>query len=315
MIQKIKNGLKKRKVKVFLVFLLCSTLAWFISKLSETYVNVAVFDLQYVNIPEDQMLIHASHDRINVKLEGIGFQFLRFGNKKIEIDLAKAVKLGEDFFISQKVYTRQIEKQLSNSTKLIEVSSDTLFFDFQKVIEKKVPIRPLIRLDLAQNYLLDEGLRLEPDSVVVRGPLNEVDTLLYVNTEKIDLIGLNANFSKNISLIKSQLLTNTNYSKNEATISGKVSKFSEVDIEVKIEPINLPEKVHIKLFPSTVTILCNGSIKRLKELKKEDFEVIVDFKQNRPNENSLLLILSRKPSGLRSAILKQSDVEYIIERK
>ena len=315
MIQKIKNGLKKRKVKVFLIFLLCSTLAWLISKLSETYVNDTVFDLRYVNIPEDQMLMHASHDHINVKLEGVGFQFLRFGNKKIEIDLSKAIKEGDDFFISQKVYNKQIEMQLSNGTKLLELSSDTLFFDFQKVIERKVPIKAHIEVDLAQNYLLEGELLLEPDSMIVKGPKNEVDTILHVNSEKIDLRGLDADFSKNIRLIKSELLTNTKYSKEEVTISGKVSKFSEIDFEVKIQVINLPEKVNIKLYPNQVTILCKGSIKTLKELKQEDFHVIVDYKKITNESKSLPLIVRRRPSDLHSAILQKSEVEYILERR
>jgi len=314
-IQKIKNGLKKRKVKVFLIFLLCSTLAWLISKLSETYVNDTVFDLRYVNIPEDQMLMHASHDHINVKLEGVGFQFLRFGNKKIEIDLSKAIKEGDDFFISQKVYNKQIEMQLSNGTKLLELSSDTLFFDFQKVIERKVPIKAHIEVDLAQNYLLEGELLLEPDSMIVKGPKNEVDTILHVNSEKIDLRGLDADFSKNIRLIKSELLTNTKYSKEEVTISGKVSKFSEIDFEVKIQVINLPEKVNIKLYPNQVTILCKGSIKTLKELKQEDFHVIVDYKKITNESKSLPLIVRRRPSDLHSAILQKSEVEYILERR
>ncbi len=315
MIQKIKNGLKKRKVKVFLIFLLCSTLAWFISKLSLIYINDTVFDLKYINVPSDKMLVHASHDRITAQLEGFGFQFLRFGAKTVEIDLSE-LNGEEDFFLSKKDYRKQIEDQLSNTTKLLEVSSDTLFFDFQKMLTKKVPIKGNILLNFSQNYLLEGALELQPDSITIIGPVSEVDTINKINTARIVMNDLSEDFRKLINLNLPEDLLHTTYSENQVRIAGKVSKFSEVYIKVKVKAINVPDGVRLKLFPNTLSILCKGSLPDLKNTKPSDFKVIVDYlKLKDASAKKLPVVLKEKPDGLQSTILETKEVEYIIEHK
>ena len=315
MIQKIKNGLKKRKVKVFLIFLLCSTLAWFVSKLSLIYINDAVFELQYVNVPPDKLLVHASHDRITAQLEGFGFQFLRFGAKTIEIDLS-GLSGKEDFFLSKNDYRKQIEDQLSNTTKLLGVSSDTLFFDFERMLSKKVPVKANISLSFAQNYLLDGQLNVAPDSITITGPEAEVDSINKIQSEMVAINDLTEDFTKNVNLVISDELIHTRYSKKEIEIFGKVSKFSEVYVQVEVKAINVPEGTRIKLFPNTVAVLCKGSLPILKEAKPSDFELIVDYdKIKEGTSNKLSLVLQEKPEDLQSAVLEMMEVEFIIERR
>jgi len=105
-IQKIKNSLKKRKVKIFLVFLFCSTSAWFISNLSESYISNTTFELDYTNAGDDLMLVNSSQDKINVKLEAVGFQFLGFNFKKknVAIDLSTVVKDGRQYYMPHQNY-------------------------------------------------------------------------------------------------------------------------------------------------------------------------------------------------------------------
>ena len=101
MIQKIKNSLKKRKVKVFLIFLFCSTSAWFISKLSEPYISNTSIGLNYRNTSDDLLLVNSSQDKIDVKLKAVGFQFLgfSFNKKNVVIDLSTVVKEGRQYYL------------------------------------------------------------------------------------------------------------------------------------------------------------------------------------------------------------------------
>jgi len=316
--EKIKNGLKQREVKVFLVFLFFSTLIWFISKLSNTFDGVAEFGLAYVNIPENQILIHASHDKVGVKLDALGYHFLRMSlsNKEVQIDVSKTGIGKGEFFILKSDYKNQIEKQLPSSMKLLELMSDTLFFDFQEVLEKKVPVKSKVQINLAQNYLLDGELLIEPDSITIKGPKNEVDTINQVLSTKIDLTKLTSDFSKKTTIIKSKRLANTYFSDESVTISGKVSKFSEKKVTLKIKTINLPQDIQIKTFPEQVDIICMGTLEVLKELDLSAFEVVADYNQLKNNDlKKLTLVLQKKPAKLYSAYLKKTEVEYIVRRK
>ena len=318
MIEKIKKGLKEKEVKVFLVFLFFSTLVWFVNKLSNNFNGAAVFDLNYTNIPENLMLVNASHDQLGVKLDALGFHFLGMSvsNKKVQIDISKTDKKGNEFYISKTDFEKQIERQLPNSMKLEGVMTDTLFFNFQEVIIKKVPVEPDVRINLAQNYLLDGGLLIEPDSITIKGPKNQIDTIDYVKSSKIDLTKLTSDFSEMTSIIKSEALSKTIFSYESVIVSGKVSKFSEKKVSLKIEILNVPIDVSIQTFPEYVDVICLGTLETLKELDISDFQVVADYQELKNKKSQKLsLILQRKPSKLYNATVMLTEVEYILKRK
>lgn len=318
MINAIKKGLKKRKVKLFLVFLFFSALAWFISNLSKTYTADAVFELEYLNIGDERKLVHASHDRLKVRIEALGFHFLRYSlsNKKVELDMADAQKQKEEHFLSKNVYAPQIEKQLSSSIKLLAIENDTLFFNFQDIVSKKVPVRPNLQLNLAQNYLLDGELIIEPDSIVIKGPKNEVETISHINTTKVDLTEQSSNFSREVALEKLKSNENTSYSDVSVVLEGKVSKFSEKIMSVKVDVINLPKGTSAKTFPEKIDILCKGTLDVLKDMSVYDFQIVANYSKTESDKSKhLQLEIKRKPVKLHSAVLQETKVEYILKRQ
>lgn len=318
MIDQIKKGLNEREVKVFLVFLFFSTLIWFISKLSNTFEGEAVFDLKYVNIPENRLLLHASHDQLEVKLDALGFHFLgmSLSNREMQIDLSKSVEKANEFFIPKTEFKNQINKQLPSSMKLISVMSDTLFFDFQEIVTKIVPVKPNLQINLAQNYLLDGDLVIQPDSITIKGPKNEVDTIVYVKSLKVDLTKLTSDFAKKAVIIKPEALSHTYFSNQSVLVSGKVAKFSEKKIALQIEILNLPSDIAIETFPEQVNVICVGTLETLKELDATAFHVVADFRKlKNSTSQKLSLVLRKKPSNLYRANLEETEVEYILKRK
>src|SRR5690606_25980201 len=113
-----------------------------------------------------------------------------------------------------------------------------------------------VRIDLEQNYLLDGKLIISPDSIAVKGPSKELDTITAVWTEAKELNGINSDFSAHVPLHKFKALQNTVFSTDSVRISAKVYRFSEKVIDVPVEVINLPKDVEIKTFPDKVPVLC-----------------------------------------------------------
>ena len=116
MIGKIKRGLNQRKVKIFLLFLICSFLAWFISKLSETYTSNAVFDIEYTNVPDSLSLKQTLKKQIDVKLRASGFQFLAFNfyNKKVKIDVSAMEHSKATYFITFLMCNDKLSIRMNN---------------------------------------------------------------------------------------------------------------------------------------------------------------------------------------------------------
>ena len=318
MIKNIKRVLKKRKAKVFFIFLGCSAAIWFINALSQTYVSTTAFDLEYVNFPDGYLFKGASKKQMEVKLRAGGFQFLGFNfkNKKVSIDISEAEKRNNKFYVPEVRYRTQIEKQLTGSMSLLEIDGDTLFLDMLGVITKKLPVRPRVKMNLAQNYLLEGEIRMTPDSISVTGPEDEVDSITQIRTEKMTLPDLTSDFSQELAVFKAPKLKNTTYSELSVVLSGEITRFTEKIFELPIVVINLPDNLDIKTFPDKVSVICQAKMKRLKELKQSDFEVVADYSA-KTNETSkeLPLELRIKPEGLHSVKLKETEVEYIAKKK
>lgn len=318
MIKKLKNSLSKRKVKIFLVFLLCSSLAWLLSNLSESYISSTTFNLGFEEVPDSLLLTNVSKNKIDVKLRASGFQFLSYGfNKKIiTIDLSSIENIDSKYFVPQRVYKRQIDKQLSNSIELMDLDNDTIFFDFFKVYSKEVPVVSAIELTLAQNHLLEDEMIIKPNKVTIKGPKNEIDSIASVRTSAIVLSELTSDFSQNVVLIKPPAIVNTEFSIKAVTISGVVSKFSEKIIDVPVEVINLPEGMEIQTFPNIVPVLCKAKLNELKGLTASDFSLVVDYNSNKDRTTNILpLQLMKKPEKVHSALPMKTQVEYILRKK
>lgn len=317
MIKKTNNGLQKRKVKIFSLFLLCSGLAWFVSNLTERYTSTTSFDLEYINVPDSLLFKGSSKDKLDVKLNCSGFQFLRynFSPRVVQLDLSYIKKKGSKYYLPQETCIKQIEGQLPPSITLVDVDNrDTLYFALYRLYSKSVPVVSRLKIDYAQNYMLDGTLKMEPTEVILSGPKNEIDTIGNVRTSTAILKDVSNDFSKNLALVKSVKLLNTKYSTNEVRITGKVARFSEKIVEVPVEVINLEPDMQIKTFPNKVSVLCKGKIERLKKVKASDFRVLADFNTVKDTKSSMITLnLANKPEGLFDIKLLEKEVEYILK--
>ena len=314
--KKINNNYK-RKINIFVIFLVCSALIWLISKLSETYAQRSTFDLAYVNVPDSLLLTGSSKKQIDTRLQASGFKFLgfNFGKKDIEINLAQLKNTGNSFYINKEEYQKQIENQLPTNMTLLSVDQDTLFIYFKRLHSKQVEVIADINLELAQNHMLEGKLIVDPPFVTVKGPQNEVDAVQKVYTESTSLKGVSESFNSSLKLARTTEMVNTTYSTDRVEVSGNVFRFSEKLIEVPVRVENLPEGTEIKTFPNAISILCKAKIERLKSLRAQDFDLVTDFNDIGPGVNKLEVRLASKPEDVYDAQLKQSKVEFILIRR
>ncbi len=317
-LERVKTGLKKRKVKVFLLFLLFATLAWLIDNLSQTVISNTTFALEYVNAPEDFLLEKAPKKTIDVRLKALGFQFMGFEirKRKVQIDLSQINVKDSTYYILPKIYRKQIESQLSKRMEMLEMENDTLFIDLTPLISKRVPVLSRTNIDLTTNYMLEDGVLIFPDYVIIKGPKNEVDTIYSIRTSYVDLPNVSSDFSQKTPLLLPKELKKTSVTPNSVIVSGKVYRFSEKVFSVPVKMINVPEDVKVRMFPDHVNVLCQGKIDALKDLKIIDLKVVVDYdKIEAANENRLEVELDSFPKNLSKATLLTKEIEFILRRQ
>ncbi|GGW43180.1 hypothetical protein [Arenibacter certesii] len=318
MINIIKNVLQKRKVKLFLIFLLGSSLAWFISNLAEQYTNEATFDLHYHSSPDSLLLKKVSKKNIRVRLKASGYQLLVFGfkNKVVNVDLSALRERGRKYYMSPMDYRGQIENELSKYIEILDMDRDTMFFSFQRLVKKKVGVASMVNIDLDQHYLLDKDVKLTPDSITVIGPEIELADLEFIPTKNMTLTKLTGDFSKTVDLELPTDLENTTYSTNQIRVEGEVFKFSERILTVPINVINVPEGVVVRTFPETAEVLCRDRLVNLKKLKENDFEVSADYALFDENDDNILnLEITKKMESINVVRLKEDKVEFILMKQ
>lgn len=319
MVNKTNNGLQKRKVKIFSLLLLCSGLAWFVSNLSEQYTSTTSYNLDYVNVPDSLLFKGSSKEELQVRLKSSGFQFLRnnFSPRVIQLDLSFIKKRGSKYYLPQESCIRQIEGQLPSSISLVDLdNTDTLYFALYKLYSKKVPVISRMRIDYAQNYMLDGAIGMKPQHVTIFGPKSEIDTIRSVRTSTVNKKDVKNDFSVKLPLLKPKTLLDTRFSSNEVEISGKVARFSEKILEVPVEVTNLEEDMEIKTFPNKISVLCKGKIESLKNVKATDFRVVADYNTVKDTKSSMITLkLVNKPDGLFDCKILEKEVEYILKRE
>ena len=317
-IEWIRTGLKKRKVKVFLLFLLCASLAWFINKLSQTYTSNTTFNVTYVNIPSEFLLANTPKKELQVRLKAAGFQFLGYHlkPKEIQLDVSKVVHKDDSYYLTSDQIRIQLEAQLNNYSTLTDFDSDVIHFEFTSLKTKKVPVRAMIELTFAANHILEGQILLQPDSIQISGPKSQIDTINVIETELLAIDDLNNSFSNDVALKLPKQLNGTTYSNNFVRVIGNVVKFSELVIEVPVTVINLPPDVKVRTFPEIVEVRCQGTLERLKELDPKDFEVVADYSNvSSETGNRLSVRLTKFPKTLNNAMIDTNEVEFILRRE
>ncbi|MBU2902498.1 hypothetical protein [Maribacter dokdonensis] len=314
----IKTGLKKRKVKIFLIFLLCASLAWLINKLSLTYTSNTSFKVEYINIPDDFLLATSPKDEIAVRLKAVGFQFLGYElkPKHIQLDVSKVMYDNDRYYLTSDQIRIQLEAQLSNSSALVDFESDAIYFDFTSLETKKIPVEAVLQLDFSANHILEGEIKVDPDSIQVSGPKSQIDSIRVVRSMKVVKDNLNNSFVEDVDLNLPKNLNGTSFSDHKVQISGKVVKFSEKVLAVPVQVINLPDNVQVRTFPEVVEVRCQGTLDHLKELEEEDFVVEADYaKTNKETGNRLSIQLVQYPKTLHNVVLSVNEVEFILRRE
>ncbi len=315
--QKVLKGSTKRKIKVFALLLTCSFVAWLISQLSEAYTDQITFRLNYVHVPDSLLLMQASRDDVTLTVRGSGWQFLgsRFSSGTLNIDLSHVSYSRNRFFLREQNYREQLTASLPGAMSIVRVNTDTLFFDFSRLVSKKVPVEPDIDLGLAQNFLLEKGLKVVPDSVILTGPERELDTIQGIKTKTLEISDVSESFTRTVPLVRPPSLSQTKYSASEVRLSAEVFRFSEKILEIPVEVIHLPEGTQIRTFPNTVEVLCKARLERLKEITASDFRVEADLDEVQDASSFLTVRLVMRPEGVPSIQLLQNQVEYILKRE
>jgi hypothetical protein len=314
-IKSIKNN---RKIKVFLFFLVLSSIIWVLMRLSNTFISPVVFKVEYTDLPKDKMVQKKPISEVELQIKAPGFMLLKykFKKRKILLKLKNIAKTKSNYYILPNKQIAFLNSQFSNEIEIMSVLRDTIYIEIGNSISKKVPIIPNLEIQYKAGYNLVEKLVLIPDSVTVSGSKKLIDSIAGITTSPLKLNDVFEDIAVDLILKSPYKSEQIKMSAIKVKVNGKVDKFTEGTFKIPVTIINVPFGVTITTFPKEIEVIYQAGLSNFSKITQNDVTVVFDYKQY---ENDSLItyltpIITKKSDFVYALKINPPQLEFLIQK-
>lgn len=312
----IKRKNQNKIPKAFSVALLFAVLFWLLIKMSKEYKTIISFPVEYVNIPQNKLIQKEPIKHIEIQIKASGFRLFGLGvvQPKIKLDARRLQrKSASDYYFLLQNQKIDIQHQITNKYVVDQIVQDTVYLNLGTLTSKKVPVSGDFELSYKLGYHLIEAMRITPDSIIVSGPEEQIDTLQRMYLKRF----VKENISETIetTLKINEATSAIKFSVKEAVIYGEVDRFTEGELYLPFEIINMPDSVSVNTFPATLKVVFQVGLNNFNKVNSSSFKIVCDYQQSINNKlNYLIPRVLFKPDFVTSVKLSPAKVEFLIQR-
>lgn len=301
--------------KVIVLCLIVATTFWFFNALNKSNYTTRI-DYPFQITFDDSLYVPIKPlpTEIPIEVTGGGWDLLR---KSFGFEMNPVVVP-----ISNPVETRYILGTSLNSdlaerlgeTRLNVVLKDTIMLNIERISERKLKlVVDTLRLSVAENFKVNNTISIEPDSILVTGPLSYVNALPDELMLDISQKNISENLVTEVSVgsLGSNLYT---LSPSVVTVSIDLVEYGIFDQEVKLTLLNFPDNPSV--FPRRTFV-------KLKYKAPKDsfptalifpWKVGLDYNRLNKEDSSLRPYLIAYPGFAREIEIDPIEIEVIFER-
>lgn len=279
-IQKIQ---KDSDFRIKVIIVTGTIFLWFLMHLSkEDHTTTFSTDVVYSHFPNDKILVNEDQiSQVEITANGSGFTLLNyalFGPPTIEIDMSTAAisPSGNYLFSDNKT---KVASFFSDKIEVVDISPNQLHFSFTSKGSRFIPIKADIQFAYKEGFRPYGNPIVSPTQVEVFGPQTVLDTLQFISTEVWSENKVSERQETTIDLITPNI-EQLNLTLTEVSIIQDVDQFTEGEITLPIQWVNLPdEKVDIHILPNEVTVKYIAAFRDFSSISESDFKVEMDYNQ------------------------------------
>lgn len=264
----------KKNLYVVIISFLFSSILWVSITLTEEYFTTYNVPARVVNAPYGYALASELPTNISVKIRGIGWRLTGIGiGSESFFNISAKNDSGR---ILANLYANIVENPwLSSDVSVIDIVPDTVSFFIERIVSKKLPVVPDLKMSFKTGFGLASSIKVVPDSVVVFGPKSLMEKLSSFSTQAIKLSALD-NQTKLKAVFNNDRFR-TNIAAVEVTLD--VQRMVDKNIEnISVEVLDVPVDRDVILLPNTVSYLVKGGINVLGRLNASDFKAYVYYR-------------------------------------
>jgi len=329
MIKRVKEYLNSKITKpkisekylTFSVFVILSTVLWFLNALDNEYVTEIKYKIEFFNFPEDKILISDSNINITAKVSASGYDIIGNleKNRNIKLNLKKyAIKYypnkdSNKYYILTDIINQQIYSSTNSKVKILNIDPDSIILKLSKTISKKVAVFVDTDIKFAPLFMKAGEIKTIPDSVIISGLEDDINKINYISTQHIKIVDIKDAINKEIQLVSTKnIITKT----EKVKLIIPVEKYTENKNTIPINVINLPDTLSMITFPENIRITYKVGMSRYMLIENSDFKAIIDFKTTDnilPNKFKVELV--KYPYFIESIKIEPEYVDYIVKMK
>ncbi|UKJ06437.1 YbbR-like domain-containing protein [Solitalea lacus] len=304
----------QRRASLFIVCLLLAVGFWLISSFSNKYTFNVNTELILINIPEDKTLNVKNVEAVTLTVQGSGWQLLfskiDLFKQPLHLDLAKV----NDSNIKLMKYAESFNHQMPDGIKIIGIAPVSIDLDFSSRVVKKVPVELLADITFKKQYFYSSNLTLDPDSITISGPFDEISKVKSWSTPKLSLTNLSDSVFSIVKLVDRKT-DNIQISPNVISLHIPVEKFTEGLIEIPLSLVNNKENFDVNLLPGKIRIKYLCPISKYALVDEDMFHAQVDLNQWKlQRKNRLDVKMLRSPDFIRVISVQPQLVDFLVTK-
>ena len=294
----------------FLIFLLISILFSTIVKLTKVHTKSISYKINLTDIPDDKIITNQSVDSIKITVSSFGFDFVKYylSDQAINISSKDIFDNSKSYVITQSNSYSQIDNFITPKFELISINIDSLFFNYDRLKTKNVPVVLNSSINFSQGFDYFENFTIIPDSISVIGPELVLESINTITTKKLILDNLKSSINENL-LLDIQY-TNLKYSNKSVMLFIDVEKSTESILDIPVSIINVPKDIKLNYYPKMIKISFTVSLDNYQKYSSKDFKIICDFNQI-SLDGKLTPKVINQPNLIKNLRLINNEIQYV----
>lgn len=298
-----------RDTITFFIFLVISTVFWFIMALNDEVQHEFEVPLEIVEVPDDITLLSSVPSTISVNVKDKGTTLIRWDWGKIpHLNLPfKAFRnTGKSIAMNNTQLTGAVRSLFGGGVNIVEVKPDSLNLIYTNKPGVAKPLKIPADVAVSPQHILSGPLTVTPDSVMVFSQ-NTVPAKLTVATDSVILSGLTDTTFIEVGV---QAPDGSKVVPSTVRVMVPVEPLIAKTRTISVEVIDAPENATVLIFPSTVKV----SYVLPMSLYNHDNYPLKAVAVFNTKFRKLPLEIVNAPHQYRNISFSPDSVEYLLER-
>ncbi len=282
-----------------LCFVAASTF-WLLNALNKSYSTQTSYPIRFVYDENELIPIKPLPQEIAINVTGKGWKLLR---KSLRVEVQPAEIYIRDLPRNNYLLGSALRPSLVNALDGLQLNfvvTDTIYFDFDPKVQKRMALRLDPSQQLTNNQHAVVGpVRISPDSITFTGPASLIDSLpdpfllrlpeqTLTEPAKVP-VPINYNYK---SLVEADV--------EQAHVIVNVKSLVSEERQVLPELVNVPEGASLNLRPPIVVLRYQVLQDSMSLLNRAAFKVVLNYNRFNPIDSTLVPELVQQPRGIRN---------------